>query len=216
MEIEKKIIEEGFEVAKSFLKKLINPPLEELGLFVADNIKYWRFKNQIKILKKAEEYVRNNNIEIKQIPLKVLIPLLEGASLEEDNDLRDKWSALLVNYADKNKNINCSVYPSILNQLSSNEARCLNEMLERETYSDVEFYNLWNKYELNWVNISNLKRLGLIETMRDMYTSEPEYDEDGSFQQRIYTDGENEFNLTFLGKDFIKACQLDNNKNILQ
>jgi hypothetical protein len=56
MDTEKKIIEEGIAVAKNFLQKLINPPLEELGLLIADNIKLWRFKNQVKILTKAEEY----------------------------------------------------------------------------------------------------------------------------------------------------------------
>jgi hypothetical protein len=210
MDTEKKIIEEGIAVAKNFLQKLINPPLEELGLLIADNIKLWRFKNQVKILTKAEEYINKKNIKIKQIPLKILVPLLDGASLEEDDDLRDKWSALIVNYANENQKINCTIYPNILNQLSSNEARCLDKMLEKGTYDVGEFSDLWNEFELNWGNVDNLKRLGLLEAKSDIYASEPEYDEDGTFRQEIYEEGDNEYRLTSLAKEFIKTCKLEN------
>ena len=134
MDTGNKIIETSFEIAKNFLQKIINPPLEELGLLIADNIKYWRFKNQLKILTKADEYIKKNNIQVKQIPLKVLVPLLEGASLEEDNNLRDKWSALLVNYVDQYKNIDTLIFPEILKQLSGNEARCLDKMAEKKDF----------------------------------------------------------------------------------
>lgn len=209
METEKKIIETSLEIAKDFLQRIINPPLEELGLLVADNVKYWRFKNQLKILRKADEYIKQNNIKTKQIPLKVLVPLLDGASLEEDNELRDKWSALLINYADTDNFLNSTIYPNILSQLSSNEARCIDKMIDKVTYEAGQFYDLWTEFELNWDNIDNLKRLGLLEVKKDLTISEPEYDEDGIFQQDINEEGDAEYKLTSLGKNFIKACQLN-------
>jgi hypothetical protein len=138
------------------------------------------------------------------------VPLLDGASLEDDDDLRDKWSALIVNYANENQKINCTIYPNILNQLSSNEARCLDKMLEKGTYDVGEFSDLWNEFELNWGNVDNLKRLGLLEVKSDIYASEPEYDEDGTFRQEIYEEGDNEYRLTSLAKEFIKTCKLEN------
>src|ERR1022692_980913 len=95
LNIKSSTIEKGLELAKDFLGKLISPTIEELGLLVADNIKFLRFKNQIRILLKAKDYVQRNNISVKEIPIKILVPLLEKASLEEDDKLQDKWAKML-------------------------------------------------------------------------------------------------------------------------
>ena len=47
-------IEKGIDVAKNFAEKLVLPSIEELGLLVKDQISYWRFNNQIRILNKAK------------------------------------------------------------------------------------------------------------------------------------------------------------------
>lgn len=206
MDAEKKIIEESIDVAKGFLQKLINPPIEELGLLVSDNIRLWRFKNQIRILEKSKKIVEKKNINIQQIPLKILVPLLDGASLEEDDDLRDNWSALIANSANNDKDICNPIFSDILKQLSSNEARCINKMMEEKSYSDFGFYELWKEFELNWTNVYNLKRLGLIETEKDIYISGPgEYDEEEVWNQEVHVEGDKEYNLTPLGIEFIKA-----------
>ena len=206
METQKKIIDESIDVAKGFLQKLINPPIEELGLLVSDNIRLWRFKNQIRILEKAKKIVDKKKIKIQEIPLKILVPMLDGASLEEDDDLRDNWSALIANSVDKNKDVCNPIFSNILKQLSSNEARCIKKMIEKKSYSVFDFYDLWNEFELNWTNVYNLKRLGLLETERDIYISGPgEYDEDEVWNQDIHVEGDKEYKLTPLGIEFIKA-----------
>lgn len=88
-------IEKALDLAKEFLQKLIGPTVEEFGLLMSDNVKFLRFKNQIKILNRAQKYVEQKNLETKILPLKVLVPLLENASLEEDEILQDKWAHLL-------------------------------------------------------------------------------------------------------------------------
>lgn len=87
MEIKSSTIEKGLELAKEFLGKLVSPTVEEIGLLIADNVKFLRFKNQVRILLKAKDYVERRNIKLKAIPIKILVPLLDKASLEEDEDL---------------------------------------------------------------------------------------------------------------------------------
>ena len=114
-------IEKGIDSAKVFLEKLIMPTVEESGMLIKDQISYWRFKNQIKMLNRAKKYCEKNQISTKQISLKLLCPMLEYSGIEEDGLLQDKWSILLSNMVDSEQNIENQVFPYILSQLSKNE-----------------------------------------------------------------------------------------------
>ena len=115
------VLEKGLDIAKDFIDKLIMPAVEESGLLVKDQITLWRFKRQITMVNKAQDYCKKHNISPKQISLKLLSPLLEYSSLEEDDVLLDKWAVLLGNLVDSDQNIENHVFPYILSQISKNE-----------------------------------------------------------------------------------------------
>ncbi|WP_348945219.1 Abi-alpha family protein [Chitinibacter sp. FCG-7] len=128
-----KTVECGIDIVKNFVDKLVLPPIEELGLLVRDQISYWRFNNQVKILNKAKILCEDNNISIKAITPKLLCPYLENASLEDDEALQDKWANLLVNMVDSQQNIQNHVFPYILSQLSKDEFELLEaSLLDKE------------------------------------------------------------------------------------
>jgi hypothetical protein len=121
IDITSSVAEKGLDLAKDFLGKLISPAIEETGLLIKDQISSWRFKNQIKVLNKAKDYCEKHNISPKQVSFKLICPLLEYASLEEEEKLQDKWSILISNLVDSEQNIENHVFPYILSQLSLNE-----------------------------------------------------------------------------------------------
>jgi hypothetical protein len=121
-------IEKGLDAAKGFLEKLITPAVEETGLLIKEHISYWRFKNQVKMLNKAQEYCAKNNISPKSISFKLLCPLLENASLEEEEILQDKWAILLSNLVDSEQNIENHVFPFLLGQISKEEFTALEKI----------------------------------------------------------------------------------------
>ncbi len=129
IDISSTAVEKGIDIAKDFAGKLVLPPIEELGLLVKDQISYWRFSNQVKILNKAKSICENNNVSVKSIPPKLLCPYLENASLEDDDNLQDKWATLLVNMVDSKQNIQNHVFPYILSQLSKDEFGLLESVL---------------------------------------------------------------------------------------
>jgi len=144
LDISSTAIETGIDVAKNFVEKLVLPSVEELGLLVKDQISYWRFNNQIKILTKARAVCEKNNISIKAIPPKLLCPYLEYASLEDDPDIQNNWAILLSNMADSRKNIQNHVFPYILSQLSKEEFKLLESVFldkrERVTKLELELH----------------------------------------------------------------------------
>lgn len=124
------VLEKSIDIAKQFLDKLVSPAIEEAGLLVRDSVALWKFKNQVRILNKAKECCEKNSISPKVISLKLLCPLLDGAALEEDETLQDKWATLLSNMIDSEQNIQNHVFPYILGQLSINEFSFLERVLQ--------------------------------------------------------------------------------------
>lgn len=140
--IKSSTIEKGLELAKEFLGKLISPTVEEIGLLISDNVRYLRYKNQIGILLKAKDYVEKRNIKVKEIPIKILVPLLDKASLEDNEEIQDKWAKMLTNMVDSEYNLQNQIFPHILSQISIeefNELKVLQSQ-EKEYLQKIEEY----------------------------------------------------------------------------
>ncbi|MFL5762948.1 MAG: Abi-alpha family protein [Bacteroidia bacterium] len=118
--------------SEALLKTLFGPSFNEAGEMIADQVRLRRFTNQIKIFSKAVGKLEQNKIDPNKVNLKVLAPLIEYSSLEEEDSLQDKWSNLIAHILGGDKDIvfqqNCI---SILNKLSSSEAKLLDELHER-------------------------------------------------------------------------------------
>lgn len=118
--------------SEALLKTLFGPSFDEVGGILADNVKLRRFKNQIKIFSKAQEILKENKIDPKKVSLKVLAPLIEYSSYEEEESLQEKWSRLTAQIVINSKDVvfyqNCI---SILNKLSTDDATLLDELFER-------------------------------------------------------------------------------------
>lgn len=109
---------------RQFFLALLGPGAEETGQLLADKIRYLRFKNGLRTFQKAQELLQHAGIQPKSLNLKVLVPILEGCSLEDDADLVSKWAGLLASAAAGDP-IPAS-YPKILSELTPGEARLLN------------------------------------------------------------------------------------------
>ncbi len=192
--ISSKAIEKGLDAAKGFLSKLIGPAVEETGLLLKDHVAMWRFGNQVKMLNKARAKCEKHGISPKQISPKLLVPLLEGASLEEDEEMQDKWANMLTNMVDPDQNLQNHVFPYILGQLSKLEFEFLEQsfldfknkdeeylmrfregMAYREEPISLETYleesSMVDSKRVPDYLLSNLVRLGLIISKTKIETS---------------------------------------------
>lgn len=114
------------DVARGFLERLLGPAADEVGVFLHDQVRYYRFRNQVRILAKARQMLADAGLESMVVPLSTLVPLLEAASLEDGDELQRRWAALLSNAASSD-----SVQPlfgEMLRRLSSAEVRFLDAL----------------------------------------------------------------------------------------
>src|SRR5712692_3782946 len=122
------------EAAMDLFKKLAGPVFEEFGGLLQDQVKFWRFKNGVRILQKAKRFLDDAGVSPQQVSLKVLISSFGDGSLEEDEAMQDRWASLLANAADPNSEV--SVLPSfaeILKELSPKEAAILDTLFIHAT-----------------------------------------------------------------------------------
>src|SRR3712207_5720420 len=102
---------------QEFLGAVVGSPAQEAGSWLADSIRYKRWKSQLRILSKAQKHLERAGIDPKTVDLSVLVPLLESGSLTEDETMQDRWAALLANAASGYDTVS-PAYPSILSQLA--------------------------------------------------------------------------------------------------
>lgn len=130
-ELTKAGIEAAAKTAKQFLEKLVGATLKEVGELLADQVRFYRFKNQVKILNKAQRILDEAGVSPRAVPLKTLAPILENCSFEEDESLLDKWAALLATAADPNSKLSVRPsFPEILKELSPKEALILDTIYD--------------------------------------------------------------------------------------
>lgn len=122
-------LEKGLDIAKRFVEKLIYPSAEEMGLLLKDGIAKWRFSIQVKTLIKAQSICEKHGVNPQMISPKLLTPLLEYASLEDNEKLQDKWATLLANMVDSDQNVENHVFPYLLSQVSIQEFELLEKTL---------------------------------------------------------------------------------------
>lgn len=148
---------------------LFGPSFDEFSGMISDQVKLRRFKNQIKILEKASEYLKGKGIEPKKLNLKVLAPMVELSSLEEDETLQNKWSKLISNVLTDDSSIRLEQSAiSILNKISSKEALLHDLIYKTFTTKRTEkfqklngrskFVKQFTDVKINWISIS-LKEL---------------------------------------------------------
>ena len=208
---EDKLVKAGVEAAlKPFadlLEKLAGPAAEEIGLTLKDHVRVFRLKRQIRLFERVRAMLAESGVSAKRVPLKLLEPIIEAASVEEDDTLQDKWAALLTNCA-----INSySVHPSfieILRELSVVDVVFLDVIYDRSKrsrkrndktlYSEIaqRLRDNAKRQKVRFVAFkltravveSNLIRLGLVENV----ASELEYPR---------------YTLTNFGHHFVSACK---------
>lgn len=199
--------EEAAKTANGLMTRIFGPAADGLGIILSQPIKERVVFNQLRALEKLRTKLSKEGASLRQVNLKVLFPYLDGISVEEDPELEDLWANLMANYLDSDKNLETTVYPSILKQISSNEAKALELFYEGSfvtVFADnkktlMRFENekvLQDKFE---GPINNLYRLGLLEhekTPARISTGLSDY----------ITALFNMYKISPFGKDFYKAC----------
>lgn len=199
-----------------FIARFVAGSLEQGMGIVEDRLRYMRWERQVRLMQRAEQLMEEIGLErpTRAVPLKLAVPLLEAASLEDDDYLQDIWARLLVNAANSNSKVSLQrAYISILEQITAFEALILQKIYalpyESTRHNGVVVGNLPDSVAVGpekrtsddelpepredvSLALANLARLGCIAIQKSMGG--------GELFKTI--------NPTLLGKTFVEACTL--------
>lgn len=131
------------------LRHLLGDSLEQLGGIVSDWARYYRYKNLLEVMDKFSRIAAERRIAGKTTPLppQFALPLLEGASLESEDDVQELWAGLLANAADPARTLELKkVYIEILRGLQPLDVRLLRALSRPDL---DEAYGIHNGATLN-------------------------------------------------------------------
>jgi hypothetical protein len=115
------------EAVSAFFNGLVPDFIKDGVGILSDQMKLWRWSNQIEIIKKAQAKIEASGLSKRQIPLKVLVPIIQNSSLEQDSNMQDKWANMLANAATGSVEVSPN-YAAILNELSPLEVNILDQI----------------------------------------------------------------------------------------
>lgn len=115
----------------SALDDLFGPSFREVGLYLADKVRYHRLKSFTKILRRAREL--NFDQAYQSDPaLKFLIPFVEKASVSDDDDLVELWARLLNSEMGESDPHNI-FFQDIISRLSRDEVDLFESLIIKPT-----------------------------------------------------------------------------------
>jgi hypothetical protein len=116
------------EGASAFLSRICLPAAEEFGLLLRDRVHYWREKNKVNMLQKAEEILNKfSSGKDKHAHPRLVAEILNKGSWEANEEVQDMWAGLLASACTTDGSDESNlVFINILAQLTSLQAKILN------------------------------------------------------------------------------------------
>ena len=134
LEVVKEAVKNLLAPVTDVMNKLFGPAATEIGLSWGEAFRVWRLKRTVRLLEEVKQIASDAGLDLKPVAPRLLFPILEAASLEDDEDLRQRWVALLTNAARTDfDNEVLPAFPDILKQLTSQEAKFLDEACDQVT-----------------------------------------------------------------------------------
>lgn len=198
------------EPFRDVIGKILGYPFKEIGGIIGDPIRYLRIKILINLFNKFKKLLEDNNIEPQKIPLKILSPLLESASLEEDDSLSDRWTALLVSASNPTTSKNVQpAFVEILKTLTPIEAKILDDIYnnsEKTAQGTIQRKSTNIDYITEKFNLSKHEYAIIIENLIRLNLCASPVSGGTTWNSiTLYRDNK-EVILTPLGIAFIEAC----------
>lgn len=207
------------ELVREFLAKVLTPVADALGQVAAHPIEEFhrkRVERANTVIVDAAVIAQESGQQVQEVPGRVLWPLLEKASLEDDDVLKQRWTQLLANASigALQSPLVLPAFVHILGELSSDEVRLLDfvrrskpESSGGHEYFVVRLQAVHDALELpsfqRMIYLANLERLNLLnrpETpIADLVILRDE--EGGQIIQSHQA-----YILSWLGMAFLDAC----------
>lgn len=202
-----------------FVGDIFGESFRQFSGAVADWARYFRYKNFLCIADKVNDIhtARRLTGKVVPIPPQYALPILEGASLENEESLQELWAGLIANASDPGHKLNIKkVYIEILRGLEPLDAVVMN-LLSAQSLPEV--FSKQNSAHLNAEGVArllgadteevkiSLQTLARYGCIIDSWTGQTVEDLDKGYSGFRVNNPKSNFRLSHLGRQFVLATQ---------
>lgn len=193
-----------------FVTAVFGKSSEQIAEIINNEVRCFNSQRTAETFLKACKKCQELGIDPQRVPLKILLPILDGVSIEEDSDLQERWTSLLA-AAISGEEVPPS-YPQIMSGLGAIDAKILETLNQPDSLPFPEESKLEAGYERRRLSeilgitpqraeeaIDNLMRLGLIKPTYIPPMTFP------SYPIQLFDD--RPIILTHLGEHFLKLVE---------
>lgn len=122
-----------------FAARVFKEPAEQVSGIIGDRLRLYRWERQSAYVDKVNSLLKAKGIhETRAVSPKFALPVLEGASLEEDDNLQQLWANLMANALDPNFSLDLRMtYVDIIKSLSALDVKMLKTFYDMLTSSST-------------------------------------------------------------------------------
>jgi hypothetical protein len=180
-------IDAAFAPVRDLAGRLFGPFADELGGMLGDRFRVFRFRQTILLLEKVKRIAERTGFEPGAVPVKVLLPILDHAAIECDEDLHNRWAALLATAC--NPQTQSEVLPAfslILAALTSPQAKMLDAIFQHV----VNQIRNESDYRLRptWAPMIELGNVTALIAFDEQLNAIPSPETAEEFEQKEYSD----------------------------
>jgi Abortive infection alpha len=142
---EKQLIKTGADAVlapvRDVISQIAGPFATEIGGLFGDRVRVLRFGLALKLFQKVKCLAAEGGFALNPVQLKALLPIIDAATIEENDDLHDRWSRLLAAASTKDIDTDTTaLYAGLLQSLTPRDAALLDivyaEYVERHDPDD--------------------------------------------------------------------------------
>lgn len=111
------------------LKEFLGPSAQELGEMFGDTMRSYRTRNAIRVAEKTRQMLDEAGLPTNAVPGRLLLPILENSSAEDDDELQKRWAGLLASASEQGDALSPS-FSETLKQLTPAEAKHLDHVFK--------------------------------------------------------------------------------------
>src|SRR3990167_11017188 len=145
-----------------FIAKVFKSPAEDTAGIIGDRLKLFRWERQLAYVDKVNNILFAKGItDTRAVPPKFSLPVIENASLEDDDELQKLWANMLANAMNPTFTVNMrTAFIDIIKSLTILDVKILKTFYEAlKQNSSVDWNNILN-YSLKKEQICQLLSIG--------------------------------------------------------
>jgi Abortive infection alpha len=120
-------LSETVNKAADLVHRLAGPVCDDIGAMISNSVKPYRAKNLVNTLRKTERILREAGLPANAVPTRLLFPIVEACSVEDNETLQDMWAGLLATASQETDSVSPS-FAETLKQMTPDEARYIDKI----------------------------------------------------------------------------------------